>query len=593
MVRHNCTLSSTTLWLLLALFFESAIGFQRSLPTKWLSTLKGSLLNHNLRQPLAAISSSSGSITFEVGAAETEELQAYYAANTGNGAVMNIADMVDIPELSEMVKRGELETKELEAIWTEVTGDKAIGADAAQFVRVWRGIEDLFEYDDIEEGEDKEDATKFQESKISPTLGNDENKVEDNDEVSVSKLPLSFLEGDAHSDWLAVSSNGAPAPKSAIFGSTFITELIADGDLSLSEAEDIWLQCVGEAVDEADEAAFGRFWYALDDLFEDDDSDNDNYTSLALGEGSRAETLEDAEDDPYTTTETSNSPWSSSPDEDWEVVSCGGPVASKSAVFGSAFIAELIGDGDLTLAEAEDIWEKFVGKDTEEADEAAFGQFWFAVDDLFEYEEPGEGDEGSSENSDEYYERIRDNILSVLDKLPLCGLGSDAETKKKIADLCKTLEQTPSQIRIRQSIVGTDERLAGKWELIYTSSESFEFNGGFTGVARTTPGGGEFENLIQELTVTPLSGGGGDATFVESLRIGTNGNNDGEGGVPRGANVPLTVDVDGAWELKRRINLMSVDDEETAVIDVTPQRLRYGPIEVFFCYLLMDLLSLA
>ena len=138
MVRHNCTLSSTTLWLLLALFSESAIGFQRSLPTKWLSTLKGSLLNHNLRQPLAAISSSSGSITFEVGAAETEELQAYYAANTGNGAVMNIADMVDIPELSEMVKRGELETKELEAIWTEVTGDKAIGADAAQFVRVWR-----------------------------------------------------------------------------------------------------------------------------------------------------------------------------------------------------------------------------------------------------------------------------------------------------------------------------------------------------------------------------------------------------------------------------------------------------------------------
>ena len=86
--------------------------------------------------------------------------------------------------------------------------------------------------------------------------------MEDNDEVSASKLPLSFLEGDAHSDWLAVSSNGAPAPKSAIFGSTFITELIADGDLSLSEAEDIWLQCVGEAVDEADEAAFGRFWYA-------------------------------------------------------------------------------------------------------------------------------------------------------------------------------------------------------------------------------------------------------------------------------------------------------------------------------------------
>ena len=34
---------------------------------------------------------------------------------------------------------------------------------------------------------------------------------------------------------------------------------------------------------------------------------------------------------------------------DWEVVSSGGPMTSKDAVFGSAFIAELVADGDLEV----------------------------------------------------------------------------------------------------------------------------------------------------------------------------------------------------------------------------------------------------
>ena len=44
----------------------------------------------------------------------------------------------------------------------------------------------------------------------------------------------------------------------------------------------------------------------------------------------------------------------------------------------------------------------------------------------------------------------------------------------------------------------------GDWKLLFTTSPSFGFNGGFTGVAATTPGGASFESLNQKLIRTPV-----------------------------------------------------------------------------------------
>ena len=44
----------------------------------------------------------------------------------------------------------------------------------------------------------------------------------------------------------------------------------------------------------------------------------------------------------------------------------------------------------------------------------------------------------------------------------------------------------------------------GDWKLLFTTSPSFVFNGGFTGVAATTPGGASFESLNQKLIRTPV-----------------------------------------------------------------------------------------
>ena len=44
----------------------------------------------------------------------------------------------------------------------------------------------------------------------------------------------------------------------------------------------------------------------------------------------------------------------------------------------------------------------------------------------------------------------------------------------------------------------------GDWKLLFTTSPSFVFNGGFTGGAATTPGGASFESLNQKLIRTPV-----------------------------------------------------------------------------------------
>jgi hypothetical protein len=545
-----------------------------------------------------------------VGGAETEELLAYYAEKAGDGAVLMLDDVSAIPDIAEMVERGELEKKELETIWAEVTGDAGKGADETQFVKVWRGIEDLFEYDDFDE-EDGEEGKEVKEVDLKDVEG--EAVVEDEElkETTIlSAVPptatpdepaMSFLEGEALSDWVAASKGAATAAKTAVFSRAFIAEVIADGELALSEANDIWAETVGMGVTEADEAAFGRFWYSVDALFEDEDEDEDEDDVAApvaappaappvAAAAAAAPAPSAAEEDPLA---------------DWEVVSSGGPMASKDAVFGSAFIAELVADGDLEVDEAEEIWGETVGADAVEADEAAFGRFWYAIEDLFEDDDDDGDDEDDDDYDDDYdeaydlessspaaleaYAKAREELVAALAAVPRCGFKADAAAKEAIARLCKELEESAPQRALRGAVRGDDARMAGTWELVYTSSESFDFNQGFTGVARTTPGGGEFESLTQELTATALGGGGGDVSFVETLRIGggvggSGGGDEGSGESGGGLTVPLVVNVDGSWEMKRRVNLMSIDQDETVVIDVTPQCLKYGPIEVRFSF---------
>ena len=66
-------------------------------------------------------------------------------------------------------------------------------------------------------------------------------------------------------DWAACTSDGLVASKEDVFG-IFIADLVEDGDLEMSEAEEIWAQTLGAGATEVDEAAFGRFWHGIEVL---------------------------------------------------------------------------------------------------------------------------------------------------------------------------------------------------------------------------------------------------------------------------------------------------------------------------------------
>lgn len=101
---------------------------------------------------------------------------------------------------------------------------------------------------------------------------------------------------------------------------------------------------------------------------------------------------------------------------------------------------------------------------------------------------------------------------------------------------------------------------------------------------------------LQRLTATRLGSTDalivGDTTMVERLALGSGSGNRQEGtsgassladegsksgNAGSGAGLlsgGLVVTVDGSWELKRRVNLMAVDQAEAAVVGVTAQSLR-------------------
>ena len=92
-------------------------------------------------------------------------------------------------------------------------------------------------------------------------------------------MPSSPLEEEALGDWEDASNGAATASMAAVFGCSFIAEVIAHGQLEQSEANDIWAETVGSGVSEVDKETFRRFWSAVDALFEDADSSSSSSSS--------------------------------------------------------------------------------------------------------------------------------------------------------------------------------------------------------------------------------------------------------------------------------------------------------------------------
>jgi hypothetical protein len=134
----------------------------------------------------------------------------------------------------------------------------------------------------------------------------------------------------------------------------------------------------------------------------------------------------------------------------------------------------------------------------------------------------------------------------------------EAPTYRELTALCK--EASSVRDEALRSDLELVDLLTGTWELAYTSSPSFAFNKGFTGVAGTLPGGAEFVSLKQTISDSVDA-----VVYVETIapKIGVDS---------------LDVTVASDWGLARRFDALSRCNR--VYVDCLPRKVTYGPVTV-------------
>lgn len=194
---------------------------------------------------------------------------------------------------------GELTKEEANTIWAQTVGGEV--ADKAAFEKFWLAVDDLFEVIDDEEEETETEATQvLEEDDVTPV-------------PETSPIPVdatrAMLSGEARADWLeavggtkSLATSYAPdvlvASKAAIFSCTFLSEPLLDLEISMEEAKAIWDKTIGPDVDVVEEETFGRFWAAIDVLFEYvDDEEDAAAASAAASKGGNSPGKDSSEDE--------------------------------------------------------------------------------------------------------------------------------------------------------------------------------------------------------------------------------------------------------------------------------------------------------
>jgi len=248
---------------------------------------------------------------------------------------------------------------------------------------------------------------------------------------------------------------------------------------------------------------------------------------------------------------------------EFEVASRGGRITLDSAASSVALIADLIAEGDISIDEVGALWSAAVGvDDANTLDVNGFVEVCTEIDGLFEDDEDEveEAEEEAPEEDAEEgsVEALRARLVKLLPGRDLCQLhdAEDEEADEDLVQACEALVEAcpiPDARTVNQLLCGCE------WELAFTSSPSFSFNGGFSGVGRTTPGGGNFKSLSQKLKANGIT------TLQEELALKVGGTR-------------LLVDVDGDWGLVKRIDVISY--VERTHLECTPRRVKYGVVNV-------------
>ena len=134
----------------------------------------------------------------------------------------------------------------------------------------------------------------------------------------------------------------------------------------------------------------------------------------------------------------------------------------------------------------------------------------------------------------------------------------EAPTYEQLTALCKDVAAIRDEAQ--RGDLELVDLLTGTWELAFTSSPSFAFNKGFTGVAGTLPGGADFVSLTQTISDSVDA-----VVYVEKIapQIGVD---------------ELDVTVASDWGLNRRFD--ALQRCQRVYVDCLPRKVTYGPVTV-------------
>lgn len=391
--------------------------------------------------------------------------------------------------------------------------------DWDSFVQIYREIDDLFEdIDNIDEDQISNVDVPKDDYVPNNSMSMNSNMNTNMDNNAVDELAVAFenLCNSPISPPKKRSKTGPKLTKRELRAWEEIDQLILDGMLGEDEFELLWKRTVRRqynqgqntnvSLDESlDLNGFILFNEALDDLFVFEDEEEEEETPVQQDGGNQPNTNTNV-----INAQAQNQQQPQPPQTQQNQIIEGEylpPAVLFSLLADENFLvgmegltqwgelSEMLAEGDLLPEELESIFQnapKAPGT-MDKLNEDGFVAFYNAIDALFEDAEDADADENNNveQQMSNTISSQKDTLLNLIDSLGQygqdseqlpCGLECTDQEQLQILDIVSQLEMEQQNTCLSKGGQIQMEDLAGKWDLLYTSSGMMKFNKGLTGL---------------------------------------------------------------------------------------------------------------
>jgi hypothetical protein len=341
--------------------------------------------------------------------------------------------------------------------------------------------------------------------------------------------------------------------RSALFAWSDIQNLLLENLLSPQELNELWNQACASSnntgshsIEELNFQGFQFFNTLLDDLFiSEEEEPNEKYTPTPSTDVPEIEV--NGQD--------------LTPQQLFTQISQGTSSISFDVIVQRwGELKEMIQDGDVSTTEAKQLFQQAatLQGSKDEINQDGFVAFYKAIDNLFE-EIDDEEEKDTSSRKQVSAISSKTQLLSLLSELEKdssrlpCGLECTEEEIQRFSKVVQTLEKESTNQLLSNKAMMKPSDIAGKWQLVYTSSSTLKFNKGISGLVPPT---GKFGGLVQILKANKFMS---DMEYVETVNAGPGS---------------FDVRVTGDWELKSSVSLFT--GEQAIALKVEPNLVLYG-----------------